>query len=163
MVFVFQSMMIRKRVIPCGKEGTGVSRNNTKPKIIAVIAAVGITATVLLFLGVGGGIEYQFDDASFSIHTKMWKDRTVAYADIESIELRDNIDEGKRTNGYGSGKLNLGTFQNSEFSTYQLYSYAECREFIVLQLKDKDNTILVINGEDKNATHDIFEEMSLRK
>ena len=137
-----------------------MKRNNTIPTTIAVIAAVVITAIVLLFLGVGGGIEYQFGDSSFSIHTSLWKDQTVTYTDIIDFELRDYVDVGKRTNGYGSSKLNLGTFQNSEFNTYQLYSYVERREFIVLQLKD--NTILVINGEDRNATQDIFEEMTLR-
>ena len=137
-----------------------MKRNNTKPITIAVMSAVVITAIVLLFLDVGGGIEYKFDNSSFSIHSSLWKDQTVAYADIESIELREYIDVGKRINGYGSGKLNLGTFRNSEFGTYQLYSYTECREFIVLQLKE--NTILVVSGEDEMSTDELYEEMSLR-
>lgn len=137
-----------------------MKRNSTKSKTIAVMSAVVITAIVLLFLGVGGGIEYQFDDSSFLIHTALWKDWTVTYADIGSIELRDDIDTGKRINGYGSGKLSLGTFQNSEFGTYQLYSYTECDQLVVLHFKD--HSILAISGEDKMVTENIYEAICAR-
>lgn len=135
-------------------------KNNTRPTVFAVIAAVVITAIVLAFLGAGGSIEYQFDDSSFSIHTALWKNRTVAYDDIESIELRTDLDVGERTVGYGSGKLNMGTFQNAEFGTYQLYSYNGCNTLAVLNLKDK--TILVIGGEDQSASNDLYKAISAR-
>ncbi len=135
-------------------------KNNTKPTIFAVIAAVVIAAIVLTFLGIGGSLEFQFDDASFSIHTALWKDRTIAYADIESIEQRTDLDTGNRTNGYGSAKLSLGTFQNAEFGTYQLYSYTGCHTLVVLQLKDK--TTLVLSGEDALASNRLYEAIRTR-
>lgn len=89
---------------------------NTKLKVIAIAlaAALGILLLSLLFLG--GSIEYSFEDTSLTIHTALWKDVSVRYDEIDDVCLRDDIQTGERTNGYGSGKLNLGEFRmgNSE-------------------------------------------------
>lgn len=136
-------------------------KNNNKTSAAAVITAVVITGFVAVFLAVGGKIQYRFDDAaSFAVHTALWKDRTVAYDDIRSIELRTVLDTGTRSIGYGSGKLSLGTFQNDEFGTYQLYTYNGSGGFIVLGLADQ--SVLVIGGENQSATVDMYETISAR-
>lgn len=127
---------------------------NRKMTILTVLFAVAVTAAVLLYLGVGGDLDYKFDDCSFTVHTSLWKDLVVYYADIEGIELRDVFDVGERPSGYGSEKLNLGTFRNEEFGEYKLYGYAGCSLHVVLRLRDR--SIIAINGEDRNATEALF-------
>ena len=121
-----------------------------------VSVAISLISVVLLlfFLNTVGGIEYRFENTSFTAHTKLWADKTVSYEEIESAELRDGFDAGKRLNGYGTSKLRIGKFRNQEFGTYQIYASSASETVVVLHLRD--GSILVISGEDNAATEELY-------
>ena len=58
-----------------------------------------------------------------------------------------------KDNGFGSGRLSMGTFKNDEFGTYTRYTYNGCDECIVISVDDK---ILVLNGKDEYSTREIM-------
>ena len=107
-----------------------------------------------------GEIEYRFEDASFTVHTSVWSDKTVAYEEIERIERRESFDAGQRTNGFGSSKLSAGRFRNREFGAYQLYAYSASEIVVVLHLQD--GSILVLTGGDNAATEELYSRLENR-
>ena len=134
-----------------------MSKNQEINSVPVIIIGLIILAISLLFASQGGGIEYQIDDAAFSINSKGWKGMTVSYADIEIIEIRDDIDPGRRTGGFGSSKFKLGNFRNGAFGDYTLYAFTSCQKLIVMNMKD--NSIIAINAEDDTATKALFETL----
>lgn len=131
--------------------------NNT---VLTIIIGLVILVISLLFASNGGGMEYQFDETSFTINAKSWKDLTVSYTDIESIELQDDVDPGRRTMGFGSAKFKFGSFSNSAFGNYTLYASTSCTKLVVLHMKD--GFILALNDETDEATAALFAELNSR-
>lgn len=127
-----------------------------------VAVAVALLSVALLFFLVNtvGNIAYIFEDASFTVHTRLWADRTVDYAEIESAELRDSFDVGTRSSGYGSGKLMMGLFRNTEFGGYHLYAYTASEAVVILHLQGED--ILVLSAEDSPATQELYKRIENR-
>ena len=95
-------------------------------------------------------------EKKFTIEAAYWEDAAIEYADIESIEYREQDNPGVRTFGFGSFKLLMGDFENDEFGKYTRYSYAKCASSIVLTVNGKT---LVLNGADEEATKAIYEEL----
>lgn len=131
-----------------------MEKKGSKAATIAVAAVLAVTAVIILFLNNSGKIEYTFDNDAISIHTPLWKNLTIKLDDIEKAELRNDISAGKRTNGYGSKKLNLGSFRNDEFGDYQLYSYCQCDTLVLITLRD--GSVVVTGGENKAASENIY-------
>lgn len=136
--------------------------HNRNTTLTVAIVAITIIFVAVIFFGLNtvGKIEFRFEDASLLIHTAAWKDCTVAYEDIDRIELRNDVDTGARVNGYGSGKLSLGSFQNSEFGRYQLYCYTKCSKLAVMYLTD--GTVLAVGGEDSSASEELYDMILAR-
>jgi len=126
----------------------------------AITKGTACLATIL-FLGVGfllvtGNIEMQYHDTSFTIQADYWTDREIAYSDIEKIVFSVDGVDGSRVGGFGSFRLQMGSFQNREFGNYTRYTYANCDECIILTVKGK---IVVIGGKDKESTQAIYKEL----
>lgn len=129
-------------------------KNNPALTTIVTVAAIAVVVAVSIILKSAGDIEYTFEDASFSVHTSMWKDLSVNYEDINSAELREDIVIGSRENGYGSKKLNMGRFSNSEFGNYTLYAYTSCNSLVLLHMKD--GSVIVLGGEDRETSGSVY-------
>lgn len=110
-------------------------------------------AAVLTFTG---DISYRYDAESFTIHSAFWPDATIAYADIDSLEYRDSDTPGARTNGFGSARLLMGSFQNEEFDFYTRYSYTRCPACVVLTV---DGRFYVLSGKDEAETKILYEAL----
>lgn len=109
-----------------------------------------------ILIGCGGTtLEFNFDETEMTIHATMWSDQIVAYSDIQSAELKQDLTIGKRTNGYGDGKMVLGEFQNDEYGKYTLYGYTDSEEYVALRLKD--GSIFVIGGKNKIESQDLYQ------
>lgn len=135
--------------------------SNQKNVTIPVYIVTGVIILLSVLLACfGGGMEYQFDEASFTINAKGWKGITVSYADIESIEMQDDVDFGRRTMGFGSRSCKFGSFRNAEFGDYTLYAFSGCTKLVVLHLKDC--SILGLNDETDEATDALFAELNSR-
>lgn len=117
------------------------------------VAVVFIGVAILLF---SGDISVVYSDTSFTINASYWDDLTIDYADIESIEFREQDDPGTRVWGFGSFRLLMGSFQNEEFGNYTRYSYVDPESCVVLTVKGKT---LVISGRDTESTEALYEQL----
>ncbi len=123
-------------------------------------AAIGVPALILAGVVLfAGSFEVEFNEENFTIQADFWDDLTVDYEKIESLEYREQDVPGARTYGYGSFSLMMGHFENEEFGGYIRYSYADCQACVVLRSEDK---VLVINGEDEEATKELYEKLCER-
>lgn len=124
--------------------------------LISLVLALGL----ILLLNRAGKIEFQFEDTSFTAHTNVWGDKTVSYDEIESTELRDEFDAGKRVSGYGTTRLSIGKFRNEEFGGYEIYAFENSETVVVLHLQD--GKVLVLSGEDNAATVELYKRIENR-
>lgn len=125
--------------------------------IVLVILAVALVGTpVLLFTG---DIRYTVGENALQIEASYWPDAEIDYADVESIEYAEDIPAGSRTNGFGSPRLSLGTFQNTAFGSYTRYAYTGCDACVVMQVKGRT---VVLSGSDEAATRALYDQLNDR-
>lgn len=130
-------------------------------KIVTGIAAV-VTSIVLVAVAVlmfSGEIAVQCEATSFKIEASYWPDLEVAYSEIEALAYRNDVDTGIRTNGFGSARLSMGTFENDEFGSYTLYAYNDADAYIVIKAGEKT---LVIGMQDADTTQAVYQAMLAR-
>lgn len=119
----------------------------------AVTVAILVFVAVMLF---SGKVETAFGDDSFTVRGSYYGSQTVSYADIDSLELRQDDVPGSRLFGVGSYRLLLGTFRNAEFGTYTRYTYYKPEACIVVRMGEK---VLVLSGKDKAETQEIYDQL----
>lgn len=125
--------------------------------------AIRITAVLVPIILIGaaifmftGDIEVRCEDTSLRIEATYWADIEIDYSEIDSLVYRDDFDTGVRTNGFGSSRLSMGTFQNNELNSYTLYAYTGAEEYIVLEIGEK---ALVIGMKDADETQGIYQSI----
>lgn len=119
----------------------------------AVTVAILVFVAVMLF---SGKVETTFGDDSFTVRGSYYGSQTVSYADMDSLELRQDDVPGSRVFGVGSYRLLLGTFRNAEFGTYTRYTYYKPECCIVVRMGEK---VLVLSGKDKAETQEIYDQL----
>ena len=119
----------------------------------AVTVAILVFVAVMLF---SGKVETAFGDDSFTVRGSYYGSQTVSYADIDSLELRQDDVPGSRVFGVGSYRLLLGTFRNAEFGTYTRYTYYKPEACVVVRMGEK---VLVLSGKDKTETQEIYDQL----
>lgn len=122
----------------------------------AVTVAILVFVAVMLF---SGKVETTFGDDCFTVRGSYYGSQTVSYADIDSLELRQDAVPGSRVFGVGSYRLLLGTFRNEEFGTYTRYTYYKPESCIVVRMGEK---VLVLSGKGKAETQDIYSQLLSR-
>lgn len=128
---------------------------------------IGWIVTVLLVLVLAfcvwisftGEIDVSLGDTSFTVEASFYSDLSVAYANIESVEYRENGVDGVRVSGFGSPRLLMGWFENEEFGTYTRYTYTKPDACAVLTVK---GDILVIGCADAAETKAFCDALSAR-
>lgn len=153
--YAYHRKQIKAGTASVAKEKAQPSPWEKKFTIVSMIFGGVITVLALLLI-VTGDIRVQYADSSFTVEATYWEDATIHYADIETLEYREQDEPGERTFGFGSLKLLMGDFKNDEFGKYTRYSYTECDSCIVLTAKGE---IFVLNGADDEATRAIYEEL----
>ncbi len=141
----------QKAELPLGRAGK-LTIALVTPILVILLAAV----FVICFTG---NIKLRYEDDVFTVEASYWKDLTVEYEAVDAIEYREDGNPGSRVSGFGSPRLSLGTFRNSEFNNYTRYAYTKCDACVVLTVGEKT---LVISGKDAAATKTIYEELLLR-
>ncbi len=119
--------------------------------VIAV--AVLVLCAVLMFTG---DIAIVTEEDGLNISASYYSDLTVPYSKIDSLELRDELDGGYRSNGFGSPRLSMGQFKNDEFGHYVRYTYTAVDSCIVIK---GGGEVLVIGGKNDDETQDIYEQL----
>lgn len=148
---------VAKEKKPWGEIPYQSTYQSTLGKISFVFVTV-LLIVVAIFM-VTGKIEVQYGEDSFTIEASYWNDLTVDYAVIDSIEYREDLDMGGRISGFGSAKLQMGTFECDEFGRYTRYCYSHKDYGVVLTA---EGNILVINGIDAEATKEIYNQLLQR-
>ena len=103
-----------------------------------------------------GNIEYIFGEDSFSVEADYWADMTVDYAAVDSLEYMESCPGALRINGFGSGKLHMGMFDNDEFGRHTRYCYTGTDAAVVLSVEGKT---LVLNAADEAGTLALYEQL----
>lgn len=122
----------------------------------AVTVAILVFVAVMLF---SGKVETTFGDDSFTVRGSYYGSQTLSYADVDSVELRQDDVPGSRLFGVGSYRLLLGTFRNEEFGTYTRYTYYKPGACVVVHMGEK---VLVLSGKDKAETQEIYDQLLSR-
>ncbi len=145
----------------CRREGeapeiTEADRRKSRRITIAAViftAVIMIPVCIMLFTG---SIIPEYGEESVLIRASYWSDLSIRYADITSIEYREEPVPGSRTGGLGSFRLLLGSFRNQEFGYYTRYTYTDCDACVVLTERGKT---IVLGGEDAAATRAIYDAL----
>ena len=86
-------------------------------------------------------------------------DITVPFNEITSMDLRDEMNYGVRTWGYGGIRYAGGTFHNKEFGSYKISVDNKVKKFIVIR---HAKGILVFNVDTPEATMMMYEGIRKR-
>ncbi|NMA36746.1 MAG: hypothetical protein GX942_00405 [Papillibacter sp.] len=114
--------------------------------IIILVAVLSLAANVRVVLGQDGITA----SATFAGKT------AVSYTDIETVQLIDNLNPGSREMGLGLPWLLGGSFKNSEYGSYKLYSYNNCKLNIAVTYS---GGVLVFNRKTEEATTALYYEI----
>ena len=134
------------------KEDAARSRKLTRFSLIFTLVVFAIVGVIL----VTGDVKVSLNDSGIRIEATYWKNQTISYKDIQSVNYTEDLSIGRRTNGVGSLRLNEGHFNNSLFGDYILYSYTKCKSYIVIKT---NSDIFVVNGKSSEDTKKLYEEI----
>lgn len=113
-----------------------------------------IAAAVFMFTG---SINVKLNDDSLHVSALLCGKEDVKYEDIEKISYEKDITLGRRTLGIGSFQLQAGNFKNEAYGKYKLYSYAKCKDYIVIKSK---KGYLVVNDASPIKTKELYEKIN---
>ena len=129
------------------KSSNSSSKNSVVSIIILLIVAI-------LFLGIYlQGVKIKQNNDMVKITGGLFYSAKFAYSDITSIELKDNIEYGTRSNGVSLLSYKLGIFSNNEFGKYKLFVNDSIKKFIIVTY---DKNTVVFNAKDENTTIDTY-------
>ncbi len=123
-------------------------------KWVGVILVVTFAAIAILMFT--GDIKTTLGENTLNIDATYWHGLTVEYAVIDQIEYRTDLDVGMRINGFGSARLQLGLFQNSELGSYTRYGYTGSNASLLITCGDD---ALVIALRDPADTETLYQQI----
>ena len=144
------SYVFYKKQLASGEIDSTKTLVTKKDKIIGIVCTVVIA---ILLVGVGilmftGNVEYSLGDDALTVEATYYESSTVKYADIDSVELCEDLDIGARQMGFASAKLSLGIFKSDALGTYTLYSYNGADAHVVIKSGDK-TLVIGLENEDE--------------
>lgn len=118
-------------------------------RLFAAIAVVLIAVAAVVLIAFGAGhVSASLDDEKLHVDAVM-VDENIRYSDITLVELRDDVNYGSRTMGYGGLDYLSGTFKNDEFGKYTLAVHSNNDKCIVVH---HSGGVLVFNlGSDEET------------
>ena len=122
---------------------------------ISLITSAIILVVVFLFIG-SGSIDASMDDERLHVDGPM-ANKYLYYENIVSVELRNDVDLGSRTGGFGGTKILSGNFNNNEFGDYILACYKDIRTYIVVE--PTEGKTVVFNRSSIEETADFYNEL----
>lgn len=141
------------------KEGE-VNEAETPRSTSSTIVGIGIATVIFVLVIVAlvwpENLNIQVTDSAVEIDCASWPDVKVELEDITKVSIKDHIQRGKRTNGYGSAYLYEGTFNNVNYGEYQLYVYKDCLPSVILHTKDG---VVALNRKTEKDTKKLYHEI----
>lgn len=127
--------------------------------------AIGTGAFVVILVALiavllnSGHVDAHLEDDALAIDATLMN-KTIAYTDIESVELREEFDAGIRVGGFGGLNVSTGSFRNDEFGTYKLAIHSGMRPVIVVHCTD--SSVVVFDAGSPDGTRAMFEDLQSR-
>ena len=115
-----------------------------------VLVAVGI------FIFAVGSVAISYTESNFTVRATGGAIE-VPYEKISEIEYRESNDNGRRSFGINTMKINSGNFTNEEFGGYTLYAYTAVKPVIVVH--HSDDMVLVFNLKTVEETKNAYETL----
>ena len=122
-----------------------------------VAVCIATVVAIVLIMMVSGHVNVDMDDNRVSIDAPMMHE-DILFSDISYVELRDDVDYGIRTGGYGGLDISSGKFRNDEFGDYRLAVHNDVGACVVLHLNDGD--VVVFNLENTDATERFYYDLT---
>lgn len=128
-----------------------------KKKTKVIVTAIMTFLTVIFVYAVlfAGHIDIDVNADGIKAEALFVNTLKTSYTDIEKVELRKDLELGKRTFGFGNLRIEAGHFRNHEFGEYMLYAYTGCKTYIVIT--EKDNDVIVLNKSDVQGTKKLYD------
>ncbi len=121
--------------------------------VIICIAVVAILVAVVMY---SGYVEVSMNDDGITIDASMMHEN-IEFSDIESVELRDDVDYGTRIGGYGGTDISSGNFRNDEFGKYKLAIHNSVDLCIVIH--KASGKVVVFNLPDRESTETFYNDI----
>ncbi|MDR0778848.1 MAG: DUF3784 domain-containing protein [Methanomassiliicoccaceae archaeon] len=134
-------------------------KNEDDKKMLIVVIGISVLVTVIVlvivFFSFGyGNVTATMDDDGLKVNAPM-TNVYIEYDNIVSMELRDNLAAGTRTNGFGGTNVSSGSFRNDAFGNYTLAIYNGVGLYIVVT--PTEGKILVFNQNSAEKTMELYE------
>ena len=124
--------------------------------VIVLTAVILVVVTILVAWAMTAGhVDAELKDDRIEIRATLMNE-DITYADITSVELRDDVDYGNRVGGMGNPKFSTGNFKNGEFGKYRLAIHNDVKECIVIHTTDM---VVVFNMSDGESTASMYREL----
>ena len=135
-------------------------RKSNRQMLYGLLAITGIITVViiiiiLLLVAPGGSVTAELLDDGLHVDAPMVNE-LVRYEDIESAELRDDLEIGRRVGGFGGENVCSGKFRNDEFGRYVLASYNDVPLHIVVY---HSGEVMAFNLETVEATREMYDQL----
>jgi len=138
---------------------TEEDRKSNRQILYGLLAITGIIIVVvviiLLLVAPGGSVTAELLDEGLHVDAPMVNE-LVRYEDIESAELRGDLEIGRRVGGFGGENVCSGKFRNGEFGGYILASYNDVPLHIVVY---HSGEVLAFNLETVEATQEMYDQL----
>lgn len=141
---------------------TEEDKKSNRQMTYGLLAITGIVTVViviiLLLVAPAGSVTASLEEEDLKVEAPMVND-LILYEDIASIELRDDLDTGRRVGGFGGENVRSGNFQNEEYGRYVLASYNAVPLHIVVH---HSGGVLAFNLETEESTRQMFEQLQAK-
>lgn len=94
----------------------------------------------------------------FTVTAPMF-DHTFSYEGVDSLELVENFDHGRRIAGYATGTISSGHYRNETLGDYELASYSQVSSCIVIFV---GGAAYAFNQSYETATVNLYAELQER-
>ena len=147
--------------------GTSVEKEMKRAKRSGwrdVIFCIVLVVIILVFFEGKNSIKPYIQEDTFTINGLEEDTITFRYEDLDSIELRpelDLFDFGEKIEGTEQRKCMSGTYRNSEFGEYKLFVATNVSQYLVLHLSD--GSVVVFSSENEEtvtAMYNFLQEKS---
>lgn len=118
---------------------------------VVTLILVGGLVIYAFFIAGSGGVKAQVQEGKLRVQAMMC-DVTCGLDEIERVELRQDYDLGRRTNGFGNMRMKSGAFKNDELGSYHCATVTSSEWVILVHIRNDQP--LVFNqatGEDTQA------------
>ena len=124
--------------------------------LLALMIIIGVAlAIIFLFVVPGGDVTAELLDEGLKVDAPMVSE-LIPYEDIESIELREDLETGRRVAGFAGDNIRSGNYRNEEFGRYTLASYNAVPMYIVVY---HSGEVLAFNLETVESTKEVYDQL----